>query len=198
MTTKKITLAEIKQEAKKLQQDLGCKLNEAQHRIANKYNCKNYQILKRKIDNNNGFLDVKFTNQEKTVRVLNTGLSHNATGREKLELILDKIPVLTQLNTRIYKENASIEDHEYLFDHIEEFEKACIWLKSIDKIKSINKRHTSYGLKHIVERAINFYISNDAFIAAAVYSGFDVKLIDDSPNVLFNISEKSIKNFSKQ
>jgi len=38
------------------------------------------------------------------------------------------------------------------------------------------------------------YITNGVFIAAAIHCGFDVKF-DGSPNVMINISEKSLKNW---
>ena len=95
--------------------------------------------------------------------------------KDKIISILDKLPILTNYNVRVYKRKTTIHDHQYLFDHLEEFEVTCEWLKSIEKIKSFNNSSTSYGIKHIAERAINTYISNDTMIAAAVYSGFDIK-----------------------
>lgn len=59
MFIKRLTLADIKQEAKDYKKVHGCKLNEAQHKIANKYNKKNYQVLKAYIDKNNGILEIK-------------------------------------------------------------------------------------------------------------------------------------------
>lgn len=115
--------------------------------------------------------------------------------QDKILSILDKLPVLTVHNVRVFKNKATIQDHQYLFDHFNEFEKACEWLKNIEKINSFNHSSTSYGIKHIAERAIKTYISNETIIAAAVYSGFNIKLIEDSPNVLFNMSKKSLKQF---
>ena len=37
----------------------------------------------------------------------------------------------------------------------------------------------------------DYYVSNGAFIAAAIHMGFDWKPDFDSPNVRFNISKKS-------
>jgi hypothetical protein len=58
--------------------------------------------------------------------------------------------------------------------------------------KTINRRHSSYGLKHLAEPEIG-YVTNGAFIAAAVHCGFSFETYPDSPNVCFGISEKSIK-----
>jgi len=118
------------------------------------------------------------------------------TTSKKIESIIDKLPILTKDNVRVFKDQANIQDHEYLMSHLEEFERACEWLKTIDKIKSFNRSNTSYGLKHIAERAMGNYISNDALIAAAIYSGFHIKLLENSPNVIFNMSKKSIKKFT--
>lgn len=59
---------------------------------------------------------------------------------------------------------------------------------------NVNKSYSSYGLKNICEeylKSFNFkntYISNDAFIAAMVDSGYKVKEIHNSPNFFFNVN----------
>jgi hypothetical protein len=63
------------------------------------------------------------------------------------------------------------------------------WLADFPKIKTLNQKGTSYGLKHIAEEEIG-YITNGVFIAAAIAEGFRVVRIDDSPNALLNISSK--------
>lgn len=68
----------------------------------------------------------------------------------------------------------------------------CVeWLlahDALDRRKTINTRFTSYGLKHKVERAKNQYISNGAFICAALYLGYKMKRASPtSPNACFNI-----------
>lgn len=78
------------------------------------------------------------------------------------------------------------------------FEAACDWLSTQSKIKTMNPNHSSYGLKHIVERASKAkgasktYVSNGTFIAAAIHMGFAYKHIPGSLNAMFGISEKSI------
>lgn len=66
--------------------------------------------------------------------------------------------------------------------------------------KTINTNHGSYGLKHIVERAIASYTTNGELIAAMLIAGFKHK--PDgwlqhgrrlSPNASFNIAEKSVE-----
>lgn len=71
-------------------------------------------------------------------------------------------------------------------------------------IKSINKNHTSYGLKHLAERRarkvsdneVN-YISNGALILAMVDAGFRFVRDSDGPNVFFNVSERALKRIYK-
>lgn len=89
------------------------------------------------------------------------------------------------------------DERKMLIEKKESFEKTVSWLSNIDKIKSINKVHSSYGLKHIAEKQIG-YITNGVFIAAAISCGFEFKPIaEDSINVHFNMSEKSIKKILK-
>ncbi len=73
-----------------------------------------------------------------------------------------------------------------------------------DPIKSINKKHTSYGLKHLAERRAKMlsenevnYITNGALILAMVDAGFRFVRDGDSPNVCFNVSERALKNIDK-
>lgn len=78
-----------------------------------------------------------------------------------------------------------------------EFAVCCEWLSGCTKRKTINMSYSSYGLKHMVEaRAkkqgrMDYYVSNGAFIAAAIHMGFDWRPDFDSPNARFNISKKS-------
>lgn len=70
----------------------------------------------------------------------------------------------------------------------------CIeWLLAHDALnrrKTINTKHNSYGWKHVVERATGKYVSNGAFICAALHLGYKIKRVDfRSPNAFFNIRE---------
>ncbi len=53
--------------------------------------------------------------------------------------------------------------------------------------KTINKRISSYGLKHLAERQVGSYISNEALIQAMIESGFRAQRIRDTPNYFFNV-----------
>lgn len=70
--------------------------------------------------------------------------------------------------------------------------------------RTINKNHTSYGLKHLAERRAKrlsdnevYYISNGALILAMVDAGFRFVRDGDSPNVFFNVSERILKKLFK-
>ena len=83
----------------------------------------------------------------------------------------------------------------------QEFERAVIWLTIKKKRRSsLNRKCSSYGLKHIASRDLaeiqeevplfvggNTYISNGAFICAAIHLGYKVKKIHGSPNAYISI-----------
>jgi len=69
---------------------------------------------------------------------------------------------------------------------------ACIeWLlahDALDRRKTINTRCSSYGWKHVVEKDKSTYISNGAFICAALYLKYRMKRAGPTnPNAYFNI-----------
>jgi hypothetical protein len=71
---------------------------------------------------------------------------------------------------------------------LDQFIAACGWLNRHKKIKRLNHRSSSYGLKHRAQHSIG-YVTNGMFIAAAVTSGFRVhRCSPTSPNAWFNIS----------
>lgn len=98
--------------------------------------------------------------------------------------------------------------------NIESFEREQLdWALSFahacgEPINTINKRHTSYGLKQLAEKRARKlsahdekrvdYISNGALILAMVDAGFRILREGDSPNVFFNVSERALKKLYKQ
>lgn len=82
------------------------------------------------------------------------------------------------------KRQVMTEDQFYL----EGFMKARSWLRQFKQIKAINKTGTSYGLKHVAERSIG-YVTNGAFIAAAIAEGFRIERT--GPNAFLNISARA-------
>lgn len=74
------------------------------------------------------------------------------------------------------------------------------WCDLIGKATNINKKHSSYGLKHIFEKSKNgFYITNGMFKGAMLKLEYKYELCHPtSPNWHFNISEKGIKFLIQQ
>lgn len=65
------------------------------------------------------------------------------------------------------------------------------WINEfVNKRKTINEDRSSYGLKHKVEMWAEdtSYVSNGAFIKAAVDLGYKYRRIRDTPNAFFNMS----------
>ncbi len=82
-----------------------------------------------------------------------------------------------------------------LLNSVETCHKVSEWLTAnIVSRKTINTTATSYSFKHQAEKAIGEYVSNGAFIAAAIHAGFKYKIAPGSqnPNAYFNI--KTQKN----
>ena len=71
------------------------------------------------------------------------------------------------------------------------------WLRSnVEPIKTINRRHSSYGLKHLAQLFCpNGYLTNGVFIAAALLVGYPFEV--DPPNAMFGMSERSIKRLHR-
>lgn len=61
------------------------------------------------------------------------------------------------------------------------------------KRKTINKRITSYGLKHIVEKWAGEYIGNDSLIRGLISCGLKAERIPGTPNFFFNIPSEAYK-----
>lgn len=74
----------------------------------------------------------------------------------------------------------------------------CIeWLCLQKKTKNLRRKASSYHWKHVVERWYdarnrNVYVSNGAFITAALYLGFKAVPIEDYlPNAFLNLKQVS-------
>lgn len=69
------------------------------------------------------------------------------------------------------------------------------WIVTVFKpIKTVNKWHSSYGLKHLFEHApLGFYVKNGAFKGAMLIAGFE-PVDPNELNWRFKISEVSIDN----
>lgn len=91
----------------------------------------------------------------------------------------------------------------------EPFDFACVQraqafaMDILSKSERVNKKHSSYGLKHIAERFFerhfgisqNTYVANGDFILAMFLCEYKISIEkNSSPNCFFNISETSISN----
>jgi hypothetical protein len=115
---------------------------------------------------------------------------------------MDLEPALSSFGYRVPLErNETFEEAETRFltsraemlgEHgIEEFIRAAALLSKFGRRKSMNRRRTSYGLKHDAERMSGDYVANGMMIAAALAMGFSAERTHaGSPNAYFNISSK--------
>ena len=79
------------------------------------------------------------------------------------------------------------DDEYYDWDYNTIKECMSVIPRYIAQRKTINKRNSSYGLKHFFEEQLpHQYIANGEFIVAMLLLGYKVKWIDGSPNCFFN------------
>jgi hypothetical protein len=120
---------------------------------------------------------------------------------DDLAQVMEQYPTLTSFGFGIFEGQGSNTGTEYeqklqaarlrLLQSVEQCSRAYVWLKPVAKIHSINRRHSSYGLKHWLERCYSpYYCSNGALIAAALLLEF--KAAREGPNAYFNMSERSL------
>jgi hypothetical protein len=113
--------------------------------------------------------------------------------REDIQAVLDREPTLTYYGIRTNKEPGELDaNREALLNCVDQCARVCTWLSGQQMTKTVNREHSSYGYKHMAERATGDYVSNGVFIAAAIHCGFPYRKIPNSPNVQFGISEKGL------
>jgi hypothetical protein len=119
--------------------------------------------------------------------------------REDIQAVIDMIPTLNAHGVgafdavkREYRAAYIASEQETLLRSAEECTKICEWLAQIEKTETPRPHAGSYFLKHLAEEEIG-YVTNGAFIAAAVHCGFDFEIEPNSPNPYFNMSKKSIQ-----
>jgi hypothetical protein len=93
--------------------------------------------------------------------------------REKMRSVLKIQPDLTPNGMKYDRRTLGYDydgkPEEMLTDEIlRQFDLCKRWLAKVTLIQSFNSRHTSYRYKHMVERWAGRYVSNGAFIAAAI------------------------------
>jgi hypothetical protein len=125
--------------------------------------------------------------------------------RAAIAAVMERFPYLTAeglarpFDTHLPKAEREEQfrlDRNALLSQAAEFRAACTWLGRQRKRKTINRRGTSYGLKHVCEDEVG-YMTNGTFIAAAIACGFDIQETHDgSPNAWLNIGRLLISNFN--
>lgn len=86
-------------------------------------------------------------------------------------------------------------DDKLLTDEDKEIqEKVLKWIKQhCVRIKSINKRHSSYGLKHILERDTGIYLTNNQFKHAMLLAGHN-PINEKDLNWYFRIGNRALNS----
>lgn len=64
-------------------------------------------------------------------------------------------------------------------------------------IQTMNKRYSSYTLKHLVENNLGQYISNGQLIMGMLMEGYEMVRQDRSPNAYFNVSHKAVNELRR-
>lgn len=122
----------------------------------------------------------------------------------RLALTMAKVPTLTDHGIGIFDgdrkkpllEQQAIFERERaaLRANVAKVDATVKWLReNVQPTKGINKRHNSYGWKHVAEKDIG-YITNGEFIAAGIIAGYPYEIQFGSPNVPFGMSEKSLRD----
>jgi len=105
--------------------------------------------------------------------------------------ILQAEPTLTAVD--IEGPNTFHTDDKFDQDYLKQIETCIEWLKTKAVTSKMNRKTSSYGIKHILERALHTYVSNGCFIAAVISLGIPYEKIPDSPNIFVTISYKELK-----
>ena len=87
----KITIEQIKQQAKVLKKQSNIKHAEALNEIAKKYGFNKYEILKNKSDKNNGFIEVDQVAIEKTIAKIFLGGTGTGKSFELKKVLIEKL-----------------------------------------------------------------------------------------------------------
>jgi len=111
---------------------------------------------------------------------------------------------MNERHERFYGDRAKLCSPHY----VQQFLRALVVLTNVERCKNITSVYGSYRLKHVAERAVSNYptgeklgpdyVSNGAFIAAAIHVGFKWRTSTKPngeyyPNVGFNMSTRSLR-----
>lgn len=107
--------------------------------------------------------------------------------RQELAELLVELPYLTTMGTG----DRDAERRTQMLASGDEVIKIVDWIyRHMGARKTINRKHSSYWLKHLAEGDLG-HVSNGAFIAAGMLCGY--KFHDAGTNVYFNFREEPIR-----
>ena len=86
-----------------------------------------------------------------------------------------------------------------LLESQEEIRKCIWWLLDFYKsTKSMRNLTGSYGLKFLVEKYYDDYVSNGSFITAAKCLGLNSRVFDDDPNIYLPFNKNKLTEYRKK
>jgi hypothetical protein len=120
------------------------------------------------------------------------------TTQTTLEAVMTQEPTLSRFGFGVYagvpkdeRGAALAENRQALLGHAPRVAELCGWIRQhLRPIQTINPHRSSYGLKHIAEKDLN-YVANGELIAAMLMCGY--RFQRSGANAWFNVSEKAIK-----
>ncbi len=131
-----------------------------------------------------------------------SGTLLRAFAQAGLRRAMDLAPELSGFGYRVTRDRGETPEEaearflknraEMLGEHgVDEFIRAAEFVSKFGRRKSMNRRRSSYGLKHDAEREAGDYVANGMLIAAALALGFSAERTHaGSPNAYFNISSR--------
>lgn len=122
--------------------------------------------------------------------------------RGDIAAVLGRFPELNYAGMGLFERGRSLTEsqrreelqagRDRLLERAEMCSRCCRWLSDVTRTRAVNRRRTSYEWKELAEGKVG-YVTNGAFIAAALHLGFPVETDSDSLNVLIGISERSYR-----
>lgn len=107
-----------------------------------------------------------------------------------VERILRQQPELTHFGFGVWPtQDFALERAALLSPSVRrEIDRARAFIRSRRPRRSINRRASSYGVKHVAENWVGDYISNGSLLVAAFLEGVRVQRIGDTPNAWLALS----------
>ncbi len=128
--------------------------------------------------------------------------------QQRLAITLLREPLLNDFGIGMFRDHYRLpeadrravfeENRQRLRRSAHRVEATANWLlQNVPATKTINEKHTSYGIKHTADKDIG-YVTNGVFIAAAIIADYPYKIPADSPNVMFGMSERALREIASR